>query len=173
MLTRVTAGPYTIRGISVGGVYTSLMIPELGTVRDVGVPPRSFAAADHVFLSHGHVDHAGGLASLLGIRALIGKRNHPRVYLPTEIKDGVVAALAAMAGLQRYDMDIEPVAMEPGQVENVRGDLWGRSFRTFHPVPSLGYQLFRRVKKLRPEFIGLTGAEIMRLRSAADSAGPN
>ena len=170
MLTRVTAGPYTIRGISVGGVYTSLMIPELGTVLDVGVPPRSFAAADHVFLSHGHVDHAGGLASLLGIRALIGKRKQPRVYLPTEIKDGVVAALAAMAGLQRYDMDIEPVAMEPGQVENVRGDLWVRSFRTFHPVPSLGYQLFRRVKKLRPEFIGLTGAEIMRLRSAADSA---
>jgi len=27
MLTTVTAGPYTVRGISVGGVYTSLAIP--------------------------------------------------------------------------------------------------------------------------------------------------
>jgi hypothetical protein len=32
MLTSVTAGQLTIRGISVGGVYTSLCVPELGLV---------------------------------------------------------------------------------------------------------------------------------------------
>ena len=29
-----------------------------------------------------------------------------------------------------------------------------------HPVPSLGYQLLRRVKKLRPEYAHLPGPEL-------------
>ena len=73
MLTSVTAGPYTVRGVSVGGVYTSLAVPELGLVFDAGIAPRSSAAIDTILLSHGHADHIGALPALLGIRALHGK----------------------------------------------------------------------------------------------------
>ncbi|MCX5746553.1 MAG: MBL fold metallo-hydrolase, partial [Proteobacteria bacterium] len=73
MLTSVTAGPYTVRGISVGGVYTSLAIPELGIGFDAGASPRSFGGIDTFALSHGHADHIGALPALLGIRGLTGK----------------------------------------------------------------------------------------------------
>src|SRR5687767_13688372 len=36
MLTTVTAGPYTITGVSVGGVYTSLLVRELDVILDAG-----------------------------------------------------------------------------------------------------------------------------------------
>ena len=169
MLTTVQAGDYTVRGVSLGGVYTSLQIPQLGSVLDAGIALRSLAATRYLFLSHAHVDHAGGLFGLLGIRALNRRVNPLRVYLPAEILAPLTDVLAAMSGLQRHELAIEPVAMEPGQVEKVRGDVWVRAFRTLHPVPSLGYQFLRRVEKLRPEFHSLPGAEIGQRRRAGEA----
>lgn len=169
MLTTVTAGPYTVRGVSVGGVYTSLSVPELGLVLDAGIPVRSFAGLDTILLSHGHVDHVGALPALLGIRALHGKTKPPRVVMPEEIVDDLVTALAALSRLQRWPLDIEAIGMAPGGELALRGDLLVRAVRTFHPVPSLGYIVVRRVAKLRAEFRGLPGPEIAARRRAGEA----
>src|SRR5688572_26452337 len=160
MLTSVTAGPYTIRGVSVGGVYTSIAVPELGVVFDCGIAPRSHGGIDTILLSHGHADHVGALPALLGIRALHGKTKPPRVLMPAEIVDDLKIALAAMTKLQRWPIEIEAIGVEPGQEIPLRGDLVVRAVRTFHPVPSLGYLLVRKVAKLLPQFIGRDGGEI-------------
>jgi ribonuclease Z len=167
MLTEVSAGPYTVRGISVGGVYTSLQVPELGVVFDVGVPIRSFAGTDRIFLSHGHSDHTSALGSLLGIRNLIGK-GPPQVFLPAEIEAPVREALAVQGRLHRTDTDIETVPMRPGDSHHLGHGLWVRAFRTHHTVPSLCYQFFRRVSKLRPEYLELPPQEIGRRRKAGE-----
>lgn len=168
MLTTIRAGDYTIRGVSVGGVYTSLMIPELGIMLDVGLAPRSFAGAGRLFLSHGHVDHVGALTSFLGLRALVGAREPLQVFLPADIVDPVEGVLRAATPLQRFPLEIAAVPMARGQVVPLQGDLCVRGFRTHHPVPSLGYQFFRRVKKLRPEHRHLPGPEIARRRRAGE-----
>ncbi len=160
MLTSVTAGPYTVRGISVGGVYTSLCVPQLGIVFDAGASPRSSGAVDTILLSHGHADHVGALPALLGIRALHGKQKPPRVVMPSEIVEDLTAALAALSKLQRFPLAIDPIGMQPGDEIALRGDLRLRAVRTFHPVPSLGYVIVRRVGRLRPELVGLPGPEI-------------
>ena len=43
MLTTVTAGPYTVRGLSLAGIHTSLFVRELDALFDVGLatPSRS------------------------------------------------------------------------------------------------------------------------------------
>ena len=41
-----------------------------------------------------------------------------------------------------------------------------RPFATTHPVPSLGYTVFRRTHKLRPQYAAAPGAEIAALRAA-------
>ena len=168
MLTTVTAGPYTVRGVSVGGVYTSLAVPELGVVFDAGISPRSAGGIDTILLSHGHADHVGALPALLGIRALHGKTKPPRVIMPKEIVEDLTAALAALTRLQRWPLDIEAIGMEPGDELELRGDLRIRAVRTFHPVPSLGYLLVRRVSKLRPELHGAPGPEIAARRRAGE-----
>ena len=168
MLTTVTAGPYSVRGISVGGVYTSLAVPELGIVFDAGASPRSSCAIDTILLSHGHADHVGALPAFLGIRALSGKTRPPRVVMPAEILDDLTAALAALSRLQRFPLEIDPVGMLPGDEIALRGDLRVRAVRTFHPVPSLAYVIVRRVSKLRPELQGLSGPQIAARRRSGE-----
>jgi ribonuclease Z len=168
VITQVVAGPYTLRGVSVGGVYTSLHVPELDVLLDVGIPLRSASGVGTLLLSHAHADHAGALGSLLGIRALHGIKTPLRVVMPAEIVDLVIETLRALSALQRWPLDIEAIGVEAGQIVPLRKDLEVRAFRTFHPVPSLGYQLQRRVQKLKAEFAGLSGAEIAARRAAGE-----
>ena len=168
MLTEVKAGPLTLRGVSLGGVYTSLFVPELRSLFDAGIAARSAVAFDNLFLSHAHADHVGSLCALLGARPLIGKTRAPKVFLPAEIEADLLAGLAAFARLQRFDLAIETVPLSPGDDVAVRGDLRVRALRTYHPVPSLAYELFRTIPKLRREFADLPGEEIGRRRRAGE-----
>lgn len=167
MLTRIQAGPYTIKGVSVGGVYTSLCVPELDVLFDVGISPRSFVGVDNLLISHGHADHIGALPALMGVRGL-SRKTSPRTFLPAEIVEDVREALAALSRIQRYELQPELIGVRPGEVHHVHGDLHARVFKTYHPVPSVGYQLFRNVRKLRDEFKQLPGPEIARRREAGD-----
>ncbi|MEM1034688.1 MAG: MBL fold metallo-hydrolase [Myxococcota bacterium] len=167
LLTKVKAGPYTVRGVSVAGVYTTLQVPELGLVFDCGMAPRGFASTEHLFLSHGHADHVGALPGLLGIRGMM-RRPPLRLFLPAPIVDDVGAALTAMSRLQRHELAVDMVPMTPGQEHQLKGDLWVRAIKTFHPVPSLGYLFFRRVHKLKEAYRDLPGAEIGARRKAGE-----
>jgi ribonuclease Z len=166
VLTSVAAGALTIRGVSLGGVYTSLAVPELGVLFDIGMPARSLAMMDTWLISHGHADHIGAMAAALGIRGLHGKTTPPRVLAPAEIVDDLQASLAAMTRLQRFPLAINVVPMRPGDEVALRPDLEARAIRTFHPVPSLGYVLLRKVSKLKAEFVGLPGPHIAALRKS-------
>lgn len=169
MVTEVRAGPYTIRGISLAGVYTSLHVPELHVVLDVGVPLRSFASSDRLFLSHTHADHASALPSLLGIRNLIGKGTL-RIHLPQEAEAQVRAALEATGKVHHTRFEYELVPLSPGDTVDLGRGLHARAFRTHHSAPSLGYQFLRRVTKLRPEFRDLPSQEVGRRRMAGDTS---
>jgi len=167
MLTTVTAGPYTIRGLSVAGIHTSLFVRELGVLFDVGIAARSCAAAENVFISHGHADHCGALVSLLGMRGLM-RLPPPRLFLPAEIADSIREALELFSRAQRYEFTIVAEALQPGDERELRPDLSVRAFRTHHTGPSLGYQFFSRVPKLKPEYLDLPGKEIARRRQQGD-----
>lgn len=166
--SKVAAGKLTLRGVSLGGVYTSIHVPELDLLLDVGVALRQTAAVGTLLLSHAHADHIGALVTLLGIRGLHAMKKPLRVIMPAEIVPTLQRALAAMSELQRWPLDIEAIGLEPGDEHPLRGDLVVRAVRTFHPVPSLAYLVVRKVQKLRPEFAGLPGPEIARRRRAGE-----
>lgn len=167
MLTTVRAADLTVTGVSVGGIYTSLHVPELDVILDVGIAPRSFVGASNLLVSHGHADHVGAFCTLLGVRGLSGAPA-PRTFLPLEIARDIAEAMSAYSRTQRRSLPVDYVGMTPGQEEALGADLHVRAFRTLHSVPSLGYVLFRRVQKLRPEFAALQPAEIRRRRLAGE-----
>lgn len=168
MMTEYEVGGYTVRGRSLGGMYTGLHVPQLGAMLDVGTAMRSACAAPNLFLSHAHVDHIGALPAMLGMRGLTGVTKALRIFAPTAVAEGLPAALDAFSVMHRWAFDVELVPMAPGDVFQLRRDLWVRAIKTHHPVPSLGYVFFRRVKKLRPEFLALPGPEIGRRRRAGE-----
>jgi ribonuclease Z len=77
-------------------------------------------------------------------------------------------AVAAMNRAQRRGLEVPFVGVAPGDEVSMKGDLVARAFRTHHTVPSLGYELFRRVPKLREEFRELPPAELRRRRELGD-----
>lgn len=160
----LSVGPYTVRGVSVAGVYTTLHVPELGALLDVGLPLRAYCGTDRLFLSHAHVDHSGGLLGLLGVRGMMNKPEPLRLFLPAEIAEDMRLMLDAASRMQRYPFEVDFAPMRPGDELNIANNLWVRAFRTHHPVPSLGYQFFRRVAKLKAAYLGLPGPEIARLK---------
>lgn len=164
----VAAGKLTLRGVSLGGVYTSIHVPELDVLLDVGVPLRQAAGVGTLLLSHAHADHVGALVTLLGLRGLHAMKQPLKVVMPAEIVPTLERALAAMSELQRYPLTIEAIGLEPGDEHQLKRDLWVRAVRTYHPVPSLAYLFVRRVQKLRGELVGLPGPEIARRRRAGE-----
>ncbi|MEZ4470666.1 MAG: MBL fold metallo-hydrolase [bacterium] len=168
MLTELTASRYTVRGASLGGMYTSLHVPELDALFDVGYPLRGGCAASHLFLSHAHIDHLGALPTVIGMRGLSGVQKTLRVFLPAGLEGELQASLDALSRLHRWPLAIEAVPMAPGQEIALRKDLIVRAFRTIHSVTSLGYLFLRRVPKLRAEFADLPGPEIGRRRRAGE-----
>jgi ribonuclease Z len=167
LLHEVQAGPYRVRGVSVGGIYTSLQVPELRVLLDAGIALRSLAGMPTWLISHGHADHIGALPALLGIRQIL-RMPPPKLLIPAEIADDVLAALRSMAPLHGYPLDVELVPLAPGDEYQLRKDLWIRAFRTHHRVPSLGYLFVQKVRKLKPALIGLPGAEIGARRQSGE-----
>lgn len=163
MMVRLKVGPYSLRGSSLGGIQTAIQIEELGVLFDAGYFSRGFISADTIFISHGHADHLGALGTLLGARGLYGKLP-PRIFFPAAIEEPLMETISSFRKLQRYDLTIEAMPMEPGDEALLKGDLWVRAFRTFHSIPSLGFEIFRRVQKLKPEYRELGAQEIRRLR---------
>lgn len=169
MMIRLKVGPYSLRGTSLGGIHTAIQVEELGLLFDVGYFSRGFLSADTIFISHGHADHLGALGTLLGARGLYGKLP-PKIFFPAAIEGPFFETIHAFQKLQRYDLSIDAVPMEPGDEIQLQGDLWVRAFRTFHSIPSLGFELFRRVQKLKAEYQGLQGHEIRQLREERGAA---
>lgn len=168
MLTSVKAGPYTITGVSIAGLHTSLLVRELGVLFDSGIALRSMAGAEHVFLSHGHADHSGALVSLLGMRGLL-RLPPPRLFLPAEIAANTEQALGLLSRVQRYEFTVRLEPMSPGDERALGPAMNVRAFRTHHTGPSLGYQFFQRVPKLKAEYLSLPGAEIAARRKRGDA----
>ncbi len=152
-----------LHGYSLGGVETAVHVPAWRLAIDIGRGRQELLRCNHIALTHGHMDHAGGLPYVLALRQLYSMKP-PTVYVPAQTVDAVRAMLAGWDGLQRFESRLNLVAAEPGERYPLRRDLDLVPFRTYHPVPSLGYTVVRRVDKLLPQYADLPGAEIGRLR---------
>ena len=120
----------------------------------------------HVFVSHADRDH---LAGLLQFRQLNAREDFPRIYYPRDSQ--------SFTHLARFSQQFDPhvmgetwIPVHYDEVIPLQKNLRVRTFRTEHlPFPptmvkTMGFHLERQKRKLKPEFHGLDGREIARLR---------
>jgi ribonuclease Z len=155
----------TIEGFSRAAVQTYWRIPELKLGFDLGAHPWSFMGTDTWFISHTHLDHIAALPVYVARRRMM-KMSPPKIYLPEHAVDPVDRMLQSFQRLDRGRLPCELIGVKAGDEIELSRELVVTAVETKHTIPSLGYIVWERRKKLKPEFTELSGDELRDLRLA-------
>lgn len=153
----------TVEGYSRAAVQTYWRIPELKLGFDLGGQPWSFMSTPTWFLSHTHLDHIAALPVYVARRRMM-KMEPPTIYLPAEAIEAVEMLLRAFQRLDRGRLPAKLVGVVPGQEIELSRELVVKTFATKHTIPAIGYLVYERRRKLKPEYHDLTGDEIRDIR---------
>lgn len=163
----LTHANLTIEGYSRAAVQSYWRVPELKLGFDLGAQPWSFMTTPNWFVSHTHLDHIAALPVLVARRRMM-KMERPTIYMPAEAVENVEALLRAYQRLDRGRMPADLIGLKPGDEVELSRELVVKAFATRHTIPSLGYLVWERRKKLKPEYHHLTGDQIRDLRLAGE-----
>jgi ribonuclease Z len=155
----------TIEGFSRAAVQTYWRVPEMKIGFDLGAQPWSFMGTPTWFVSHTHIDHIVALPAYVARRRMM-KMDPPVIYVPEASVEPIQRLLRQVSRLDRGRLPCELVPTRPGDEIELSRELAVAVSATKHTVPSLGYVVWERRRKLKPEYQGLTGDQIRDLRLA-------
>ncbi|MCH2124740.1 MAG: MBL fold metallo-hydrolase [Pirellulaceae bacterium] len=157
----------TIEGYSRAAVQSYWRIPELKIGFDLGAQPWDFMGTSTWFITHTHLDHIAALPVYVARRRMM-KMDPPTIYLPEHAVELVQRLLQAVSRLDRGRLPCELIPVRPGDEIELSRELIVSAHQTKHTVPSLGYIVWQRRKKLKAEFRELPGEKIRDLRLAGN-----
>jgi len=161
---RLNASGIAIEGVSIAGRESFYKLPGFRTLLEFGRAPEDTVSYATICLTHGHLDHAAGLAHHASRRRL-ERLPAARVFAPEEAVPDLEAWLAFSQRLENVDYGLHLTPVRPGRSVMLRNDLELKVLPGRHRVPTVGY-LFSEIKrKLKDEFLGLPGEEIAAMRS--------
>ncbi|TVU10647.1 hypothetical protein EJB05_44191, partial [Eragrostis curvula] len=142
---------YPVEGVSIGGKETCVIFPTLSLAFDIGLCRLEHAVKqEFLFISHGHLDHMGGLPMYVSAREFLG-RSPPTIFIPACLRDLVVQLFEVQRAITRSELKHNLVPLEVGEEYQLRKEL-------------KGYVIYTVKQKIKQEFIGLGHSEIKRLR---------
>lgn len=156
---------FTIEGYSRAAVQTYFRIPELKLGFDLGAHPWDFMGTPTWMISHCHLDHIAALPLYVSRRRLM-KMTPPKIFLPAFAVKHVRNMLDSFVRLDRGAMPCELVGVEAGDEIELTRELILNVLGTKHTVPSVGYVVSDRRKKLKEEYVELNGDQIRDLRES-------
>jgi len=157
-------GALEILGYTLAGEENVIAVPEMNVAFDFGRGPRELMSIDHVCLSHGHMDHAAGIAYYFSQRHFLGVAPGTVILHPSLIRP-VERLMAVWAEIEGHPSPANLVPIEPDQDVSIRRDLAVRAFAVAHRGPSMGFCIIELRHKLKPEYAGLTGPQLVDLKN--------
>ena len=162
-LSQLSAGGVTLAGYSVAGEESVILAPELDVAFDIGKCPREALTVNHVLLSHGHMDHAAGLAYYFAQRDFQGNEGG-MALVPKGLVGPLERLMTAWGAVEGHIPPYKFVGMVSGDQYEIRRGLLARAFGTNHLPGSLGFAIVDVRQKLKERFLGLSGPEIVELK---------
>ncbi|GJY52858.1 nuclear ribonuclease Z-like protein [Tanacetum coccineum] len=146
---------YPIEGLSIAGHETCVILPSLNLAFDIGKCPQRAISQQFLFISHGHMDHIGGLPMYVATRGLY-RMSPPTIIVPKVIKESVEKIFEAHRTMDQSELNHTLIGLDVGNV-------------FYHvSINSIGHSLLNQVysvkQKLKPEYVGLKGDEIKKLK---------
>lgn len=155
--------PYRVQGISIAGEQTCVMVPELDVCFDVGLCPRAALANKYLAISHGHMDHIGGLAYWCSQRHFQGM-GAGTIVCPKAIEKPLRAMLTSYNALEEQVTPYEIVPLEYEESLEIKNGVVLKSIELEHTVAASGYVVVEKRSKLREEYNGLSQEKLRELK---------
>lgn len=152
-----------IIGYSVAGEETIVAIPQLDVCFDIGKAPDQIISINHILLTHGHMDHAAGIAYYLSHRNFCGM-SAGTILAPQNLLQPIREIISAWGRLDGNQIPVNLVGVKPGDEYQIKPNLFTRVFPTKHSKGSVGFSVIEKRKKLKPEYTGLPGPQIVELK---------
>jgi ribonuclease Z len=162
-LASIKIGELEITGYSVAGEETVVAAPQLGICFDIGKAPDQIIPINHVLLTHGHMDHAAGIAYYLSQRNFCGM-SAGTILAPKNLIKPIKEIIDAWGRLDGNKIPANLIGVKPGEEYQVKPNLFARVFPTKHSKGSVGFSIIERRKKLRSEYKDFTGPQIVELK---------
>jgi len=159
--------PYRVQGTSVAGEATAVSIPELDICFDMGVCPRAMLACKYVAISHGHMDHVGGLAYWCSQRYFQGM-GPGNIICHKAIAPAIQRMMEGYIELERQTTPYNLIPLEPGEEHEIKNNIRLRAFATEHTVPSLGFAIVEKRSKLKEHLVGLPQEKLRELKARGE-----
>lgn len=159
--------PLRVQGISIAGEESVVQIPELDVCFDVGRAPRAILSSKYVALTHGHMDHAAGLAYYFSQRYFQGM-GVGTVVCPRALEQPIHRLMEAWVDIEGQRTPYNVIPLSQDEEIEIKPKHFLRGFATPHTVPSLGYVIVERRSKLRPDLIGLPQEKLVELKKAGE-----
>lgn len=155
--------PYRVQGISIAGEESVVQIPELDLCFDIGCCPKAALASNYVALSHGHMDHAAGIAYYFSQRQFQGM-GVGTVLCHAGLEQPIRNVMRAWVDLERQQTPYHVVALASDGEHEIKNNIYLRAFDTVHTATSLGFLVIERRSKLLPELVGLPQEKLVELK---------
>jgi ribonuclease Z len=162
-LRRLTHKGLTVEGYSRAAVQSYWRVPELKLGFDLGGQPWGFMATSTWFISHTHLDHIAALPVYVARRRMM-KMEPPTIYLPETAIEPIERLLRAVSRLDRGRLPCTLLPARPGDEIELSREHVVTVSSTCHTLPSVGYVVWDRRRKLKHEYQGLAGPQIRDLR---------
>jgi len=152
-----------LAGFTLGGEESVIIAPEFNVAFDVGRAPREVIPIENVCITHGHMDHAAGVAYYFSQRGFLGIAGG-RVIIHRSLAKYIQQLMAVWAEIERHPSPGVVLGVEHLEDVEIRRGLVVRPFDVNHCPGALGYSLIEKRHKLREEFLGKTGPQLVALK---------
>jgi ribonuclease Z len=156
-----------LSGLSLSGIRTAITLPELSMSFDVAQGQPYLHHLKKYFITHGHMDHAAGIPYIISQKALLSQAP-AQFFMPESLVGPMQEIMNIWEKIEGHKYEYTFTAVKPDDEIELNHNNFIKVFPTVHRIPSQGYTLFFRNKKLKEIYRSHSQAQLIDAREKGE-----